>query len=74
MTRTRLLLLATIAGLAILAGCQKEEQQQQPQMPPSGVGVITTKAEDLPTVTRVVLEELAARIEAGFHPRLPVPS
>ncbi|MFG1295954.1 MULTISPECIES: NUDIX hydrolase [Xanthobacter] len=33
-----------------------------------------TKAEDLPTVTRVVLEELAARIEAGFHHRLPVPS
>ncbi|MFG1479603.1 NUDIX hydrolase [Xanthobacter sp. V4C-4] len=33
-----------------------------------------TKAQELPTVTRVVLEELAARIEAGFHPRLPVPS
>lgn len=33
-----------------------------------------TKALELPTVTRVVIEELAARIEAGFHPRLPVPS
>ncbi|MFG1417515.1 NUDIX hydrolase [Xanthobacter sp. V0B-10] len=33
-----------------------------------------TKAQELPTVTRVVLDELAARIEAGFHARLPVPS
>ncbi|MDQ0504364.1 NUDIX hydrolase [Xanthobacter agilis] len=33
-----------------------------------------TKAQELPTVTRVVLDELAQRIEAGFHPRLPVPS
>lgn len=33
-----------------------------------------TKAQELPTVTRVVLDELAARIEAGFHIRLPVPS
>jgi hypothetical protein len=27
----------------------------------------------LPAVTRVVLAELAARIEAGFSPYLPVP-
>jgi len=33
-----------------------------------------TRALELPTVTRVVLDELANRIEAGFHPRLPVPS
>lgn len=29
--------------------------------------------EELPAVTRVVLEELTARIEAGYGPRLPVP-
>ncbi|MGQ3674624.1 NUDIX hydrolase [Xanthobacter sp. TB0139] len=33
-----------------------------------------TEAMELPTVTRVVIEELAARLEAGFHARLPVPS
>ncbi|MDI4666598.1 NUDIX domain-containing protein [Xanthobacter autotrophicus] len=33
-----------------------------------------TAAQDLPTVTRVVLEELAQRIDAGFGPHLPVPS
>lgn len=33
-----------------------------------------TKAMELPTVTRVVLDELAERIAAGFHVRLPVPS
>ncbi|MDI4658628.1 NUDIX hydrolase [Xanthobacter autotrophicus] len=32
-----------------------------------------TAAQELPTVTRVVLEELAQRIEAGSSPRLPVP-
>ncbi|MFS8038408.1 NUDIX hydrolase [Xanthobacter sp. AM11] len=32
-----------------------------------------TAKEELPTVTRVVLEEVAQRIEAGFHARLPVP-
>lgn len=32
-----------------------------------------TKALELPTITRVVLEEVQARLEAGFHPRLPVP-
>jgi len=33
-----------------------------------------TQALELPTVTRVVLDELANRIEAGFSSRLPVPS
>lgn len=33
-----------------------------------------TRSMELANVTRVVLEELAARIEAGFHARLPVPS
>lgn len=33
-----------------------------------------TQKHELPTVTRVVLDELAARIEAGFGPHLPVPS
>ncbi len=33
-----------------------------------------TEKQELPTITRVVLEELAARIDAGFGPRLPVPS
>lgn len=33
-----------------------------------------TRSMELPTVTHVVIEELAARFEAGFHPRLPVPS
>ncbi|MGP9821879.1 NUDIX hydrolase [Salinarimonas sp. NSM] len=28
---------------------------------------------DLPTITTVVLDELAARVEAGFSPMLPVP-
>lgn len=33
-----------------------------------------TRSMELANVTRVVLEELFARIEAGFHARLPVPS
>mgnify|MGYP001178220758 CR=1 FL=1 len=32
-----------------------------------------TKALELPTVTRVMLEEVEQRIAAGFHRRLPVP-
>lgn len=32
-----------------------------------------TEKLELPSVTRVILEELAARIDAGFGPRLPVP-
>ena len=32
-----------------------------------------TKTFELPTITRVVLEELENRIDAGFHRRLPVP-
>ena len=31
------------------------------------------RALDLPTITAVVLDELTARIEAGFSPMLPVP-
>jgi 8-oxo-dGTP pyrophosphatase MutT (NUDIX family) len=31
------------------------------------------KSEDLPTIQQVILEELKARIEAGFSPLLPVP-
>lgn len=32
-----------------------------------------TEALELPTITRVVLEEVQARIDQGFGPRLPVP-
>lgn len=32
-----------------------------------------TEKQELPTITRVILEELGTRIEQGFAPRLPVP-
>ena len=45
-----------MAGL-VLVGCQKEEAGAPPQMPPSPVGVVTTKAEALP-----INNELPGRI------------
>lgn len=37
------------------------------------VSIDDARALDLPTITTVVLDELTARIEAGFSPMLPVP-
>jgi 8-oxo-dGTP pyrophosphatase MutT (NUDIX family) len=37
------------------------------------VEIAQAKDLDLPTITTVVLDELEARIAAGFHPQLPVP-
>jgi len=37
------------------------------------VSIADARALDLPTITAVVLDELTARIEAGFSPMLPVP-
>lgn len=37
------------------------------------VSIDDARALDLPTITTVVLDELTARIEAGFSPMLPIP-
>jgi 8-oxo-dGTP pyrophosphatase MutT (NUDIX family) len=36
-------------------------------------GLDAARALEIPAITKVVLDELAARLEAGFHPALPVP-
>ncbi|WP_075290590.1 efflux RND transporter periplasmic adaptor subunit [Pararhizobium arenae] len=60
MRMNRLILTAAVASLALLAGCQKEEEQQAaPAYPPAQVSVVTTKAEELP-----IINELPGRIAA----------
>lgn len=60
MRMNRLILTAAAASLALLAGCQKQEEQQAaPAYPPAQVAVVTTKAEELP-----IINELPGRIAA----------
>ena len=45
MRMNRLLSTVAVAGLALLAGCQKQDKQAAPAFPPSQVAVVTTKAD-----------------------------
>ncbi len=70
MRMNRLIWTAAVAGLALLAGCQKEDAQQAaPAFPPSPVAVVTTKTEDLP-ITNELPGRIAATRVAEVRPRV----
>ena len=70
MRMNRLNLTAAMAGLALLAGCQKQDEQAAPAaFPPSAVAVVTTKAEALPITNELPGRITATRI-AEVRPRV----
>ncbi|CAN7165499.1 efflux RND transporter periplasmic adaptor subunit [Pararhizobium sp. LjRoot235] len=69
MRMNRLILTAAVAGLALLAGCQKQEEQAAPAFPPSQVAVVTTKTEELP-ITNELPGRIAATRIAEVRPRV----
>lgn len=70
MRMNRLILTAAAASLALLAGCQKQEEQQAaPAYPPAQVAVVTTKAEELPIINELPGRIAATRI-AEVRPRV----
>lgn len=69
MWMNRLLSTAAVAGLALLAGCQKQDEQAAPAFPPSQVAVVTTKTEELP-ITNELPGRIAATRIAEVRPRV----
>lgn len=69
MRMNRLILAAAVAGLALVAGCQKQEEQAAPSFPPSQVAVVTTKTEELP-ITNELPGRIAATRVAEVRPRV----
>jgi membrane fusion protein, multidrug efflux system len=69
MRMNRLISIAAVAGLALLAGCQKQEEQAAPAFPPSQVAVVTTKTEELP-ITNELPGRIAATRIAEVRPRV----
>jgi membrane fusion protein (multidrug efflux system) len=69
MRMNRLLSTAAVAGLALLAGCQKQDEQAAPAFPPSQVAVVTTKTEELP-ITNELPGRIAATRIAEVRPRI----
>ncbi|WP_455269465.1 efflux RND transporter periplasmic adaptor subunit [Rhizobium herbae] len=70
MRMNRPILAATVAGLMIISGCQKEDSEKQaaPSYPPPQVSVITTKTESLP-ITNDLPGRIAATRISEVRPR-----
>ncbi|WP_275787143.1 efflux RND transporter periplasmic adaptor subunit [Pararhizobium gei] len=69
MRMNRLTLTAALAALAMLAGCQKEEEQQAaPVFPPPQVSIITTETEAVP-ITNDLPGRIAATRISEVRPR-----
>lgn len=70
MRMNRPILAATVAGLMIISGCQKEDSEKQaaPSYPPPQVSVITTKTETLP-ITNDLPGRIAATRISEVRPR-----
>ncbi len=69
MRMNRLIMTAAVAGLALVSGCQKQEEQAASSFPPSPVAVVTTKAEELP-ITNELPGRIAATRVAEVRPRV----